>query len=37
MFKSEIDDSLTLSLLETKDADQLFRLIDSNRAILGSG
>jgi len=37
MFKSEIDDSLTLSLLETKDADQLFRLIDSNRDHMGSG
>jgi len=35
MFKSEIDDSLTLSLLETKDADQLFRLIDSNRDHIG--
>ncbi|NUU78835.1 GNAT family N-acetyltransferase [Paenibacillus xylanilyticus] len=35
MFKFEIDHSLHLSLLKTKDADQLFHLIDRNRDHIG--
>ncbi|PWV94495.1 ribosomal-protein-serine acetyltransferase [Paenibacillus cellulosilyticus] len=35
MFKYQIDESLHLSLLETRDAEALYRLIDRNRAYIG--